>query len=116
MNNLDVIFDVSKFGFVEGFFTILYLALSYAIFYLVGIFESKSRKVLDVKLSGIYILLIMPMLMNIFNSWCISGFLLVSDSTKTWVNVAVGTVIVATGIYTLHKIQKAIDLKFHTPN
>lgn len=115
MNNLDILFDGSKFGFIEGFFTFFYLALSYAIYYLVGFFESKAKSVLDTKLSGIYVLLILPMLLNIFNLWCLSGFLIVSENTKTWVSVAVGTIIVATGVFTLHKIQKAIDLREHTP-
>ena len=115
MDNLDVYFNASNFGLVEGFFTVFYLALSCAIYYLVGFFESKARNVLNVKLSGIYILLILPTLLNIFNLWCLSEFLIVSEDTKTWVSVAVGTIIVATGVFTLHKIQKAMAEKEREP-
>ncbi len=105
------IFVVSKFGFVEGFFTTFYLILIFATFYLIRFFKSKVKNVLEVKLSGLYVLLILPMFLNIFNMWCLSGFLVLSESSKTWVFVAISTAIVATGIIMLNGILKAIELR-----
>lgn len=114
MDNLNNLFDISKFGLVEGFFTFFYLALSCAIFYLIRFFELRARTVLDVNLSGIYVLLILPMLLNIFNMWCLSEFLIVSENSKTWAFVAVSTIIVATGIFTLNKILRTIEVRDRT--
>lgn len=105
------IFVVGKFGFVEGFFTTFYLILIFATFYLIRFFKSKVKNVLEVKLSGLYVLLILPMFLNIFNMWCLSGFLVLSESSKTWVFVAISTAIVATGIIMLNGILKAIELR-----
>lgn len=105
------IFVVGKFGFVEGFFTTFYLILTFATFYLIRFFKSKVKNVLEVKLSGLYVLLILPMFLNIFNMWCLSGFLVLSESSKTWVFVAISTAIVATGIIMLNGILKAIELR-----
>jgi hypothetical protein len=115
MDNLNIIFNISNFGLAEGFFTFFYLALSCAIFYLIRFFESKARTVLDVNLFGIYVLLILPMMLNIFNMWCLSEFLIVSEKSKTWTFVAVSTIIVATGIFTLNKILRAIEVRDQTP-
>lgn len=105
------VFVVSEFGFVEGFFTTFYLILIFATFYLIRFFKSKVKSVLEVKLSGLYVLLILPMFLNIFNMWCLSGFLVLSESSKTWVFVAISTAIVATGIIMLNGILKAIEVR-----
>ena len=105
------VFVVSKFGFVEGFLTTFYLILIFATFYLIRFFKSKVKNVLEVKLLGLYVLLILPMFLNIFNMWCLSGFLVLSESSKTWVFVTISTAIVATGIIMLNGILKAIKVK-----
>lgn len=110
MGSISITFNWDNFSYITALFLTLNFILMFATSFALVVLGRHFRKVTGFGIKEIYILLLIPMLLNIFNLLVSEGVVNPTASLTLLVSVGCGLLIIGAGVLMLRKLLKHLEI------